>query len=273
MSLNVRRRSTPPTPPPGYVAVYVDDADGHLKQLDENGLIVDLVTPPIARYEGEVAFLAQGAGTGVTETITVTRATAPHNLVVMALTVRQPTHLPPTITDTKGNTWQIDGFDSERGEMIIASTGQDFGAFEPGDDITPEWGSAPSETRIAYVEEFSGISTLPERVVAANVSLLATSGGLIDSGQVDPGVSRGVVFTAHRHQAEGWPISINAVGTIGTYLGFPAGVSIDPHGTWDRVMSASYRILSEVGSQRHFASFGTDDTAGIGAIVVYKAAV
>lgn len=43
-SIRIQEQTAPSTPPSGYVEVYVDSSDGHLKQKDDSGTVVDLTT-------------------------------------------------------------------------------------------------------------------------------------------------------------------------------------------------------------------------------------
>jgi hypothetical protein len=43
-NIRIKEGTAPSTPPSGYIEVYVDGADGHLKQKDDTGTVVDLTT-------------------------------------------------------------------------------------------------------------------------------------------------------------------------------------------------------------------------------------
>lgn len=43
-TLKLLEKTEPTTPSSGYVEVYIDEADGHIKQKDDTGTVVDLIT-------------------------------------------------------------------------------------------------------------------------------------------------------------------------------------------------------------------------------------
>lgn len=274
--LVLKKSATPSAPDAGEVRLYIDAEDGHLKQIDENGLILDLLIPPRAEFSRELGLLNNPVGAGTTEVISLTRGAAPHDLVTLLFGARCTDNTPPTLADDKGNTWQVDVIrkDPDNNLGFIASTGQDVGALAAADTVQITFPTAPAASRFGWVESFKGLSTAPTRVHAAASGDWSAS-DVADSGVTLPTtISRAVAVTLMVSGATGYEIDLNAAGTEGKYLPFPGGVNLEPFGSFDKVGAAGYQPLSSVGEQRHVGHVGGGGFEnGVAMLVVYAAEV
>lgn len=277
MSYLVLRKTLTPAPPgTGEVVVYVDVEDGHIKQMDENGLILDLLIPPRAEFSRELGLLNNPVGAGTLESISLTAGAQPHDVVTLLFGARCTDATPPAIGDDKGNTWQVDVIhkDGDNNLAFIASTGQDVGTLAEADSIQITFPTAPQASRFGWVESFKGLDTSATRVHRTSAADWSTS-DVADTGTTTPTtISRAIAVSLFVSGATGYQVDLNATGTEGKYLPFPGGANLEPYGDFDKVGAAGYQSLSSVGAQRHVGHVGGGGFEnGSGVLVVYAAEV
>lgn len=100
-------------------------------------------------------------GAGATQAMTLAASATPGNTVIQCFVTRNTSIAGCSIADSRGNPWVIDAGPFNNGNQLIyiASTRMEVGTLLAGDTITDTFGTAPNQTRLWWVEEFSGLQT------------------------------------------------------------------------------------------------------------------
>jgi hypothetical protein len=146
----------------------------------------------------------------------------------------------PTVTDSKGNTWTIDGeYHENFQDLIIASTRQDVGALTTSDTVTITTTANTSGQFLACLQEFSGIAVTSYVDGAMQTNHQTTSPQL--SPIYTPTADGDLIIAMQDHQTTTDTVTINGTGTVGTYSSF---TTAQISGTTARKMVPVYQILS-----------------------------
>lgn len=215
------------------------------------------------------------AGTGTTEVVTVASGCTAGHMVWGAVACRVTAGTTLTVTDSRGNTWTVDGIANASTNFVaVFSTLQDAGTLQAGDTITLTWTAAPGNNRKIIIEEFSGQATSSrvDKTATNNVTTSTTSGNAINSGttaatsQADELV---VVAYCLDHGAGGTDTKDASYSSFTTSQ-IAAGSSSDG---FLKTLFASYKIISSTGAQSSAITSSVTVNSYEGVIVTYKAAV
>lgn len=220
-------------------------------------------------YIGERGAGSDGTTSSTSATIAVTVNTVPNNHLILILAGHNTSATVSSITDTKGNTWTVDGNAQSTtfsDDWVMIASSPNGTPLTTADTISVSL-SGTLNRRVWWLEEFAGIF-----VGAANGSN-STSGNSspIGSGSSTPAASGdlsvcGICVTAP--SATHTISSFNATSTVGTYLAFTTGETVAGTSAWKDCL-ATYQTGCSAAAQEEFytSSTGTDYLA---VIALYK---
>lgn len=114
--------------------------------------------PAPGTYMGEKAVKNQIAGSGTTETITITSGASNGSTLILSVIARDTSIVGCSVADSRGNTWTIDSISNGSNNFLaVASTRQNVATLQNGDTVTFTWGTAPGLGRGMVIEEFYGL--------------------------------------------------------------------------------------------------------------------
>lgn len=178
-----------------------------------------------------------------------------------------------TVTDTKGNTWTVDGFvlGASTGTVVVAS-GKISSALTAGTDtITITVAANAFSVYVYHIEEFSGI-LFP----ASSVTPVDRTATNSNNGSVTSGATGTTSATRHVDEVAIAAIAVNvneAITKDAAYTAFATGTTGVSNATFGSAISGfpTYKILAALATQSATYTFGAASFAA--QIVTYQAKV